>query len=76
MLPDRKPWQIIGMFCSVPEHEPLFPVEARHMGYTPESSCLKQEDSCVVLRRRHRDREKQREIGYCSTHFTRLSILR
>jgi hypothetical protein len=49
---------VVTVFCSLPEHKPLFPVEPRHSGYRQkalvsskiESSCLEQDDSCLVLR--------------------------
>ena len=51
---------VVTVFCSLPAQELFFLIESRHSGH-PESSCLKQDDSCVVLRRRRRDKRQKEE---------------
>jgi len=41
---------VVTVFCRLPEHEPLFRL----------NPCLEQDDSCVVPRRRRRDKGKRR----------------
>jgi len=58
------------VFCCVLEQNPLFSVGfsvgTRPYWVSPESSCLEQDDSCVVLRRRRRDK---REINKWETNI-------
>jgi hypothetical protein len=52
---------VVTVFCSVPEHKPLFLVEPRTTAWwvSPESSRLEQDNSCTVLRQRRRDKREK-----------------
>jgi hypothetical protein len=53
---------IVMVFCSLPEHEPLFWLNYGIAGIA-ESFCLEQEHSCIVLRWRRRDNREKKIYG-------------
>jgi hypothetical protein len=56
---------VVTVFCSVPEHEPLFLVETRTTAWwvSQESYRFEQDDSCIVLRQRRRDKREKMKNG-------------
>ena len=50
----------VTVFYSLPEHKPLFRLNHE---VSPESSCLEQDNSCIVPRQRHRDKRENKING-------------